>query len=269
MRDLWDSIVLFLRFARLFVRARMQYRLNFAFLFVAIIANYTVTVLTIWIILRRFRVLRDWAMWEVWFLFGLMILSYGLCIFSFVGVREFTLLVQRGYLDKYLVRPRNVLFQVMTTALEPGALGHISLGITVLIVASNRLGLDWTPLALVQLCLVIAGATLIHMGLLLISAATCFWLVEGREVLDLVMTTAREWFVYPITVFDRWVQIVGTVVLPVSFITFFPAQNFLSPKESIFPAWFATISPLVGLAFFIAAYSIWAWSLRHYQGAGS
>ncbi|MEO1088650.1 MAG: ABC-2 family transporter protein, partial [Acidobacteriota bacterium] len=85
-----------------------------------------------------------------------------------------------------------------------------------------------------------------------------------------VVHGVRSFIVYPISIYDNWIQVLLTLVLPFAFVSFFPAEHFLGkPESSIFPAVFQFGTPLVGLIFFLLAYRLWSSGVDGYQSTGS
>jgi hypothetical protein len=84
-------------------------------------------------------------MYEVSFLYGLWLITYGIQITVFAGVRDFSGFVHRGELDILLLRPHDLLWQVMCGRLELISWCHISAGSLVLIWSSSLLPRPLVP----------------------------------------------------------------------------------------------------------------------------
>jgi ABC-2 type transport system permease protein len=111
--------------------------------------------------------------------------------------------------------------------------------------------------------LVLAGAILLYSISLILQTLT-FWLVNVERVDALVMglmETGR----FPVNFYRGWIRAALTVILPVAFMTTFPAQVLLGRL-----GWWAAAAA-IGLAalLFVLASAFWRFGLRFYTGASS
>jgi len=79
----------------------------------------------------------------------------------------------------------------------------------------------------------------------------------------------KKFINYPISLYNKFIQIFLTFVLPYAFINFYPAQLLLNKKDYIFhPALQYATLPL-GVLLFIISYRFWLYGINRYQGTGS
>jgi ABC-2 type transport system permease protein len=264
-----------LRLAALFVeiyfKSRMEYRQAFFMGYVVQWISRGVEVLGIWILLSRFDHIHGWSFTEVLFLYGLNMLSYGLAgVLLFGPVQQLEGLVQNGTFDSLLVMPVNPLFHLVARYFNAVFLGHILLGLVILGFAGHRLGVGWSLSGAFFFAAVALGAALIQGAIMLAAGTTSFWFVKSRALVNTAVHGVRRFITYPISIYDRWIQVFLTLILPFAFVSFFPAENFLGKEESsIFPAFFQWGTPIVGVVLFFLAYRLWVYGLDHYQSTGS
>ena len=80
----------------------------------------------------------------------------------------------------------------------------------------------------------------------------------------------RRFIEYPITIYDRWLQLFLTVVIPYAFVSFYPAQHFLDKDgQALFHPALQYGTPLVGIFMFALACGFWRFGVNHYQSTGS
>jgi ABC-2 type transport system permease protein len=91
-----------------------------------------------------------------------------------------------------------------------------------------------------------------------------FWFVRVDNITELFYGF-YEAGRFPITVYRGWVRGLLTFVVPIAFITTFPASALLGRSDSSDLAWG------IGLAvfMFLAATRFWNFALRHYSSASS
>jgi ABC-2 type transport system permease protein len=178
--------------------------------------------------------------------------------------------VREGRFDRFLVRPLDTLFQVLTVPQQIVPDGLI-LAVITLGVAANIAGVrvDWVFVAFVPL--IVLGGALIDLGISLTIATCSFWVIRVDTLRWVVMSLEQDFTRYPISIYTRGVRIVLAFVLPFAFMNYFPATYFLQKAETglhLNPA-VGLLTPAIGLAWFAAAYVFWIYGLRHYQGTGS
>jgi ABC-2 type transport system permease protein len=85
-----------------------------------------------------------------------------------------------------------------------------------------------------------------------------------------VETLLHQGALYPLSVYPFLFQWVLTFLLPVGFISFYPACEFLGQSaRSSLPLELALWTPCVGLVSFAVAHRAFRRGLRRYEGAGS
>jgi ABC-2 type transport system permease protein len=178
--------------------------------------------------------------------------------------------VREGRFDRFLVRPLDALFQVLTVPQQIVPDGLV-LGVATLAVATvaANVRVDW--LFLVFVPLVVFGGALIDLGISLAVATCSFWLVRVDTLRWVVMSLEQDFTRYPISIYTRGVRIVLTFVLPFAFMNYFPATFFLQKADTglHFNPAIGLLTPAIGLAWLAVAYAFWLVGLRHYQGTGS
>ncbi len=248
----------------------LEYRANFVMWFVFTIVYHGVALGALWVTMRQFPSMNGWAFREMFFLYALWMAGHELhntLFFTVVSVPDY---VREGRFDRFLVRPLDTLFQVLTVPQQIVPDGLI-LGLATLAVATvaANVRVDWIFMVFVPL--IILGGALIDLGISLVVATCSFWFVRVDTIRWVVMSLEQDFTRYPISIYTRGVRIVLAFVLPFAFMNYFPATFFLQKTEvalHLNPA-VGLLTPAIGLAWLGAAYGFWLVGLRHYQGTGS
>jgi ABC-2 type transport system permease protein len=252
------------------LKSRLEYRVDFVMFVLQAAFGNLLSFFFVWAVLSRFPNLRGWTILELFFLFSLRLLSHGLHVVVFSGVQFIGPYVRQGDFDRILLRPFNTLMQVLLWRYNPMGLGDLITGIICFVLATRFLGLVWTPASLGLLALILAGACLIETALFLAAGVTAFWTTEAQRLNFFLWTLNDKYTQYPLTIYNVAVQSVLTFVLPVAFISYYPATLFLGRTSEVpFTPAFAYITPVVGVIFFSIAYAFWRVGLTHYQSTGS
>jgi ABC-2 type transport system permease protein len=244
----------------------LEYRANFIMWFVFTIVYHGVALGALFVTMERFPSMNGWNFRDVFFLYALWMCGHELhntLFFTVVSVPEY---VREGRFDRFLVRPLDTLFQVLTVPQQ-----IVPDGFATLAAATHIAGVrvDWVFALFVPA--IVFGGALIDLGISLAIATCSFWFVRVDTLRWVVMSLEQDFTRYPISIYGRGVQIVLAFVLPFAFMNYFPATYFLQKAETglhLNPA-VGLLTPAIGLAWLGAAYAFWIFGLRHYQGTGS
>ncbi len=248
----------------------LEYRANFFMWLGFTIVYHGVALAALYVTLRQFPSMNGWDFREMFFLYALWMTGHELhntFFFNVVSVPEF---VREGRFDRFLVRPLDELFQVLTVPQQIFPDGLI-LAIMTLTIATRTAGVhvDWFFILFIPL--VVIGGALIDLGISLAVATMSFWFVRVDTLRWAVMSLEQDFTRYPISIYTRGVRLVLTFIFPFAFMNYFPATFFLQKAEiglHLNPT-VGLLTPAIGLAWLIVSYLFWQIGLRHYQGTGS
>ena len=259
----------YLRSIILYIKSRLEYRHFFWTSILSIFLLQFARFGLLWVILNRFKLINGWNIYEVGFLFSLWLIAHGITTIFFRQLWSFDRYVQRGELDKYLLRPYSLLLQLSSSRLEPIGLGDLTPGIIIFIYSVNGLNIDFTFLKGLFLSSVILGAVLIETSIALVVATLSFWLVKTRSLNLLFSETEEHIIRYPISIYSKPMILIISFVIPLAFMNYFPSQVFLGRSDYIFSPALGYMTPIVGITLFLIALKFWNFGIRHYQSTGS
>ncbi len=251
----------------LHLRAHLEYEADFWIGVVGAGLRTTSTFVFIWALFGRVNQVQGWTMWEIAALYALAIIPMGLVELLYDGQWDLRRLVNQGEFDRLLLRPLSPALQVITQLCSIHGFGTIILGGIVLATASARLGLHWTPGHVLFLLAALAGSVLLIGSLNFITNCQVFWEPTPNASLSILVQESVEFAKYPLSLYHFLVQMIITWVLPLAFISYYPALVLLgrpSPQLSLGYA-----SPLAGPLMACIAALVWRTCLRNYQGTGS
>lgn len=187
---------------------------------------------------------------------------YMLFYFNFTSLAE---KVREGELDMYLVKPVSLQFLVTLQRLEFSMLlPNLTVGTVLIALGWHRAGLPAGTGAIVGFCFFVVCSMLLTYSLFLIPHLLCFWIVSTRGVSDL---TAALWDFnnMPQMVYGKWLQRIGTFVLPVFVVTNFPGLFLMGELTPCMAAW-GVAAPIL---FFFLSRAVWKRAVRNYSSASS
>jgi ABC-2 type transport system permease protein len=248
-----------------YIKARMQYRADFIISSIGMFFTSLATLAVFWILFQSIPNLAGWTFMEMVFIYAFYMIAISPMQILFDQVWWLRYDLQLGTFLKYYFRPLNSMFYYLSERFDLKGLTQLALGIGLLIYASVKLGLLWSPLKIVLLVAVLFGASLVLISIVTIASCSAFWITNSFPVLNLAFKL-REFSPYPMSIFDGAFRFVFTFLLPIGFIAFFPAQLFLRPQEVSPLIYF---SPLVGIGLFALMYRVWVLGVNQYTGTGS
>lgn len=264
------AIALYRRFIVVHLKTMMEYRFTFFMDMFIQVFTYVISYLGIWIILNRFHSINGWGFYEVMFLYNLNLFSYGVSgLFFWSPMLGLGGMVQSGTFDNILIRPMNPFLHLISRKFMHHFLGHLFLGTIVFIICFKNLSIEWTISKVLWFSIVMLGAVLIQSSLMIIAGTVSFWFVKSSSLVETTIYGLRRFLDYPISIYDKWVQVVLTFVIPYGFVNFYPARLFLNKTDGLFHPSFGYGAPVVGLALFLLAYRFWCFGIKHYQSTGS
>lgn len=266
-----DTIKLFCTYSKLLIKSWFQYRVDAVLRSLAVFLREATNVIVIYITLQSFDDINGWNINEMIFLFSLLFLTYAILIIFFTGFRDFEDLIYRGQFDRFLLRPRGLIFQVIASNADYfAAIGHGLLGIALFLLSAKSVGIVWNVINISYYILAVIGGVLIQGSIFLLFSCTSFWFIKSGSLKNFLYYNTRKFAGYPISIFSKFIQNIMIFVVPFAFVNYFPAQ-FLLRKDDLKLFWEGCIyiTPLVGVVMMLIAYYAWKLSLKHYSSTGN
>lgn len=270
MNEVRHYAIVFGYYAKLAIQRQLEYPLFLLSWLLMIPTQYFSGIWMLKIIVDRFQPLSGWGFEDLAFLYGLGLLSHGLVVVFFIPTWGTEFAVLRGEFDRLLLRPMNVFFQFVTGYFNFIGLIDLLPGLVIFVYAAHMVDFSWSLGNIMKLVLVVIGGTLIRASLYTIIGAIAFWTKRSRNLINMTVATLERTTMYPLTLYPQVIQAVLTFLLPIGFISFYPAEQFLGKSTSLeLPLGLAIWTPVVGLVCFAAAYAVFRSGLQKYESAGS
>nr|WP_240982689.1 ABC transporter permease [Streptomyces sp. S3(2020)] len=254
----------------MWIRSTMAYRASFL---MTTLGNFTATALdfvAIMLMFSRVDALGGYTLPQVAFLYGLSSTAFGLADLLLGSMEKLGRRVRDGTLDTLLVRPAPVLAQMAADQFGLRRLGRITQGVMVLVYGLATVDIDWTPLKLLLMPVMILSGAGIFGAVFIAGAAFQFVAKDASEVQNAFTYGGTTMLQYPPTVFATELVRGVTFVFPLAFVNWLPATYVLGvPLPLGLPQWVAFLSPLVAVACCALAGLAWRAGLRTYQSTGN
>jgi ABC-2 type transport system permease protein len=172
--------------------------------------------------------------------------------------------IQRGTLDFILLKPVDSQFMASLREINLRTLPDIAVGLGLIVYGLIALRHSPGILAILAFLLLVGCAVVMVYGLWMLLITTAFWFVRVENVAELfnaVYETGR----FPVSTFSPAVRAALTFVIPIAFLTTFPAAALLGLLEPLYLA----LAPVLAVALLLASRAFWRVALRSYTSASS
>ncbi|MBJ6363694.1 ABC transporter permease [Paenibacillus sp. GCM10012307] len=258
-------------FARLAVQRQLEYPLFLFSWLLMIPIQYFSGIWMLKIIVDRFQPLNGWDFPELAFLYGLGLLSHGMLVVFFINTWQIDNMVIQGTFDRLLLRPMSVFFQLVASYVNFIGLIDCIPGLIIFLYGCQLVGFEWTLGNIIKLLLVLIGGVLIRASLFISLGTIAFWTKRNASMVGFTLSMLERGTMYPLGIYPYVLQVIFTFIIPIGFISFYPAAEFLGKGSESFqlPLNFALATPAVGLACFMLSQWIFRRGMRSYESAGS
>ncbi len=256
---------LYLKYFSIFLKSQMQYKASFLLLTIGNFLMQFSTFLGVFFIFRLFYDVDGFTYGQVALCFAVVIMAFSLAEMFGSGFERLPRMIANGEFDRALVRPRSIVFQVLTSRLDFFRIGATLQAATVLFWAIPNSGVIWTWDKILTLFLMIVCGSLIFSALFLIQAAFAFFTTEGLEFMNILTYGGRDHGKYPYSIYGKEVLRFLTFVIPLALFQYYPLLYLLNMERNIL----YMLAPLMGLLFLVPGYVFFKFGLKHYKSTGS
>ena len=256
---------LYMKYFAINLKSQMQYKAAFALTVFGRIVLSFATVAGVWFMFLRFNEVEGFTLAQVLLCTAVTMMAYSMTEVFARGFDIFPRLLGNGEFDRCLVRPRNIVFQVVASHMEFGRLGILVQAVGVLCYAIPNSGVAWTWDKILTLILMVVCGAVVFFGLYVIHAAFAFFTTEGLEFMNILTHGGREFGRYPYSVYGKGILRFLTYIVPLALIQYYPLLYLLDIEQSAF----YMFAPLFGLMFILPSYAFFRVGLRRYKSTGS
>jgi ABC-2 type transport system permease protein len=252
------------------LRSQMQYRASFLLMTGITMLGLATEFVAILLLFHRFGDLGGWTVGEVALLYGLASTSFGLCELIGSGFDVFPNTIRRGEFDQVLIRPAGTFTQVMGADFQMRRLGRILQGLVALGLGAHWTSLEWSVGKVLYLGLVLVSGAGMFVAIFVLGATLCFWTVQSIELVNVITHGGNEMSSYPLSIYHELMQRFFTFIVPLAFVTYYPAIYLLErPELETLPGWVPFLPPLAAIGLGMVARVTWEFGVRHYRSTGT
>lgn len=255
---------LYIKTLKMHIKSTLEYKASFIISFISQILVFFSYYFIILSLFSKFGNIKGFTLYEVLLCFSIIQFGYAFCETFARGIDQFDKLIIKGDFDRLLIRPQNILIQVLCYDLDLVKISRLIQAIIVFVIALVNLNIDWTILKVVALILMILSSIVIFFGIFLLAASFCFFTIQGLEVRNLFTDGGKHMAQYPIGVFNKGFIIFFTIIIPYAFVNYYPLLYVLGKSNNIF----YMLSPLIVFIYLIPCFIIFNIGSKRYQSVG-
>ena len=221
-------------------------------------------------VVESFGEINGWNYGQLAFLYGLSVISHALSMIFFVQGWFMGYFVLEGEFDRYLTRPLSVLYQFFFTNINIFGVTDLIPGILVFVYGCVKCGIRVSFFFLLQVFVMLIGAALIRGGIYILLGSTSF---HTRSAVDFGQYTQEimdKTTMYPISMYPECMQFILTFLIPVGWVSFYPASGLLGMENRFLNGLFLPfVTLMVGIVVMLLAGVYFHAGLKKYESAGN
>lgn len=255
LTEVKKNIKLIAMYFRFNLSASMEYRTSFLIQTFGMILNNASFIFFWWILFENVESIGGYGFKEVMMLWAISSASYGISFVLFGNTRRITHMIVNGELDPYLLQPKDVLINIISSSTVISAWGDIFYGI-ILFIGINGLHV----MSLLLFILFSITAALLFSSVLIFVNSLTFYMGNSQGISGLVLEFMITFSIYPEGIYKGFTKYVIYSIVPAAFITLIPVRllQYFSWK------WFIILLA-VSLAWIIFAYWFFYKGLKKYE----
>ncbi len=258
-------VKLYLESLKLNIKSQLEYKASFIMNSISQFFVFFTYYFVIIALFNKFSNIKGFTVYEILLCFSIIHFGYSITETFFRGIDRFEDLIIDGSLDRFLVRPRGILFQVICQKIQLVKIFRVIQSLIIMFIALANLNITWNINKIIVLILMMIASILIFFGIFILTASYCFITVQGLEVKNILTDGGKNLAQYPISIYKKGMIFIFTFIIPYAFINYYPLLYFLDKKNNIL----YMFSPLLVFIFLIPCLLSFKIGLKHYSSTGS
>jgi len=260
------AIYIYMRLMTQHIKAILEYQSDFWIAMCAAMMTQGLGIIFIGVVFSKIPHVVGWGFWEIAFLYSMVFISEGVSSFLFNGIWNIGGLVNRGDMDRLIIRPLPVVLQVGATAFGMNGLGNMLFGSIFLTLSVINADLNWSWWQVLLLIIFALSGVTIRISVNLVTNSVSFWSQGPRNSLPMMVHTAADFVKFPLTIFPLTVQLLVSIIVPYAFISYYPAAFLFGKGDG---ALLGLLAPIVALLCISLAVAMFNRGLKKYESAGN
>lgn len=250
---------------KMHLKSTLEYKTSFILAFISQFLVFFTYYFIILALFNKFNNIKGFTVYEVLLTFSIIQFGYSINEFLARGIDTFDNLIIDGSFDRLLLRPRNILLQVLCSNIDFVKLSRVIQSLIVFIIAINNLNITWNISRITCIILMFISSIAIFFSIFLLMASYCFITVQGLEIRNLFTDGGKNIAKYPMGIYKKGILLFFTFIIPYALVNYYPLLYLLGKSNNIIYAF----SPLLVLLYLIPALISFKIGTNKYTSTGN
>ena len=243
----------------------LEYKLSFILSFISQIGIFFSYYFMTIALFQKFDNIKGFNVYEVLLCFSIINFGFAFNEVFFRGVDKFENLIIDGSLDRLLLRPKNILFQVMCNEIDFIKLARILQSLIVFLIAISNLNIEFNLINTLLIIIMFISSIILFFAIFLLMASYCFITIHGLEVKNVLTDGGKNMAQYPIGIFKKGFIFIFSFIIPYASVNYYPLLYLLGKSNNIL----YIFSPILVIIYLIPCIIAFNIGLKHYTSTGS
>lgn len=258
-------VKLYIESMKMELKSQLEYRLSFILTLISQIGVFFTYYFMTVALFQKFDNIKGFTLYEVLLCFSIIHFGFAFNETFFRGIDKFDKFIIDGSLDRLLVRPINILFQVICSEMDFVKLARLFQALIVFFIAINHLNIEWNITNIILIIAMFLSSIILFFGIFLLMASYCFITIHGLEVRNLLTDGGKQLSQYPIGIFRKGFIFIFSFIIPYASVNYYPLLYLLGRTNNIL----YLLSPLLVVIYLIPCFISFNIGLKHYSSTGS
>ena len=258
-------MTIYIESIKMYLKSLLEYKKSFIMSFISQFFVFFTYYFIIIALFDKFDNIKGYTKYEVLLCFSIVQFGYSIVEIFGRGIDKFDNLIIRGEFDRLLLRPRNILLQVLCSDFDLIKLPRIIQSIIILIISIIKLKINFNIYKIITIILMLLSSIIIFLSIFILMASYCFITVQGLEVRNLFTDGGKHMAQYPINIFNKTFIFIFTYLIPYAFVNYYPLLYVIGKTNNKL----YIISPLVTFLYLIPSIISFKYGIKKYTSVGS
>jgi len=255
---------------KLSLQRQFEYPIQIISCFIMVPMMYGSGVLLLYFMVENYQPINGWTFPQLTFVYGIGNISHAVMMIFAAQLWNIEKYVIHGEFDRMILRPMSIYYQFLTNEINFIALIDLITGGIILSYGCRLVEFNWSAYNTVKIIMVVLGAALIRFSIFTVICTITFWTKKCMSLVALANELLERTTLYPVSIYPFFLQFIFTFIIPVAFISFYPACEFLGQDAYFnFPIGLSVLTPIIGILVVIPAVMFFNYALKSYESSGS
>ncbi len=264
MRNVLDNISLYFSFLKVSLKEILIYRIDCIVGIFSQLIVQLVSLIFMFVVFQHTENIAGWNFYQILLLYGVTRIPISISGYCFDGLYDIgPKYIRNGDFDKILLRPVHPLISIIGASREFISIADLFIGLGITIWMLVKLSIPITVLLITKIIFFSIIGALIIGAINTIFSISSFWTYRSNEIIWSFyrMYTFAE---YPITIYNKFIRILITIILPFAFVAYYPTMAYLGLNT-----YMIYLSPVIAILLWIIAIKLWNLALNKYRSTGT